>query len=130
MTASAAFLSSLLECTLFLVGRILGSQGSILVEEDASITPRGHATELLKEQIKRVWEELCSGHLKVEESVAAMSVAKFLADLYKNDSGKHDVPFVSSMEGSYLSQRCLMQLGTVLFQSFVSRCTPLYPFLP
>ncbi|KAJ3553232.1 hypothetical protein NM688_g3725 [Phlebia brevispora] len=89
-TASAAFLSSLLECTRFIARRLLGENGAVLLGADASISQRDGARELVQEQTKRAWEELCSGRLKVEDEVAADSLAKFFKDLAIGDEDLFD----------------------------------------
>ena len=95
--ANAAFLSSLLECTLFLARRLWNGK-----EEHAMLLlsggdgdndlgnmggPEG-AKWLVGEQFKRVWEELLGGsRLKVQMEVGGKAVGQGLLGLEKIDSG-------------------------------------------
>lgn len=88
-TASAAFLSSLLECTRFLARRLCGGKGTLLIGPEATTSPQQGARELVSEQVKHVWEELCSQRLKVEDTVAADILAKFLRNLSSDDEGAY-----------------------------------------
>ncbi|KAI0056618.1 hypothetical protein BV25DRAFT_1995499 [Artomyces pyxidatus] len=79
--ASAAFLASLLECTTFIIRRLRngthadGQASPLLGEgEDADKA----ASALLEEQYKKVWDELVSKRLRVEDVTAGESVAKNL----------------------------------------------------
>ncbi len=84
--ASAAFLSSVLECTVFILRRLLSDQGpSLLGPDDNDQQEAAH--KLLDYQMKKVWEELCSGSLKVEEEVASASLAETLSTLYEWEEG-------------------------------------------
>lgn len=86
MTASAAFLSALLECIVFMVRRLLSEQAAVLLSEGQK-DGRQAATELVREQFKRVWEEISSERLKLDENVAATSLSKTLAALHRADEG-------------------------------------------
>jgi E3 ubiquitin-protein ligase listerin len=82
-TASAAFLSSLLECTALLARRIRNARekaGNSGYGEDAE-------KELVRAQYSRVWEECSSRRLKVQEKVAGELVAKSLVRLNEIDAG-------------------------------------------
>jgi hypothetical protein len=81
--ASAAFLSSLLECTTFVVRRVRNARekaGNSGYGEDAE-------KELVRAQYSRVWEECTSRKLRVEEKVAGELVAKSLVRLNDIDAG-------------------------------------------
>jgi hypothetical protein len=81
--ASAAFLSSLLECTTFLVRRICNAR------EKAVNSGYGEDVEkeLVLAQYSRVWEECTSRRLRVEWKVAGELVAKSLVRLNEIDAG-------------------------------------------
>jgi hypothetical protein len=81
--ASAAFLSSLLECTAFMVRRVRNARekaGNSGYGEDAE-------KELVRAQYSKVWEECTSRRLRVEEKVAGELVAKSLVRLNEIDEG-------------------------------------------
>ena len=81
--ASAAFLSSLLECTAFVVRRLRNAREKAVNSgygEDAE-------KELVRAQYSRVWEECASRKLRVEEKVAGEMVAKNLVRLNEIDAG-------------------------------------------
>ena len=81
--ASAAFLSSLLECTTFVVRRVRNARekaGNSGYGEDAE-------KELVRTQYSRVWEECTSKRLRVGEKVAGELVAKSLVRLNEIDAG-------------------------------------------
>ncbi|GJE86513.1 hypothetical protein PsYK624_025930 [Phanerochaete sordida] len=86
MAASAAFLSSLLECVVFMVRRLHGEQASALLSESQEDGKQA-ASELVREQIRRVWEEISSERLKLDEQLAAESLSKTLAALSEIDEG-------------------------------------------
>ncbi|KAJ3517521.1 hypothetical protein NLJ89_g467 [Agrocybe chaxingu] len=73
IVASAAFLGSLLECMVFLVKRLWN---------DNEPTHAQAAETVVREQIARVWEELSSKRLKVEERAAARLLARTLESLF------------------------------------------------
>ncbi|KAF8955512.1 hypothetical protein BDZ97DRAFT_1764791 [Flammula alnicola] len=80
-SASAAYLSSLLEWTVFLIKRMRAdggrsAQGGPKLEGSTSIETASEA--LVQEQFLRVWEELMSKKLKVEERAAARLLAQTL----------------------------------------------------
>jgi hypothetical protein len=81
--ASAAFLSSLLECTAFVVRRVRNAR------EKAGNSGYGENTEkeLVRAQYSRVWEECTSRRLRVEEKVAGDLAAKSLVRLNDIDAG-------------------------------------------
>ena len=81
--ASAAFLSSLLECTTFVVRRVRNARekaGNSGFDEDAE-------KELVCAQYSRVWGECTSKRLRVEEKIAGELVAKSLVRLNEIDAG-------------------------------------------
>ncbi|CAA7268465.1 unnamed protein product [Cyclocybe aegerita] len=73
IAASAAFLGSLLECMVFLVRRLRNN------DEPAHAKA---AETVVREQIARVWEELSSKRLKMEERAAARMLAQTLESLF------------------------------------------------
>ncbi|KAI0273234.1 hypothetical protein BGY98DRAFT_998534 [Russula aff. rugulosa BPL654] len=96
--ASAAFLSSLLECTAFMVQRVRNARekaGNSGYGVDAEM-------ELVRAQYLRVWEECTSRKLRVEEKVAGELVAKSLVRLNEIDSGLFDAAWGAFMPGMTL----------------------------
>lgn len=85
--ASAAFLSSLLECMVFIVKRLMGDQGKMLVAEGGD--GKEEALRLITEQFKRVWEDISTDKLKVPHHVAAGALSRTLATLLKGGEGKN-----------------------------------------
>ncbi|KAF8970121.1 hypothetical protein BDZ97DRAFT_1792056 [Flammula alnicola] len=93
IAASAAYLSSLLECTVFLIKRMRAdggrsAQGGPKLEGSTSIETASEA--LVQEQFLRVWEELTSKKLKVEERAAARLLAQTLESLFDVDQSLFD----------------------------------------
>ncbi|KAI0075975.1 hypothetical protein K474DRAFT_1645833 [Panus rudis PR-1116 ss-1] len=87
-TASAAFLSSLVECAMFMVKRLRVEQfASVLAGKDDPVCV---ARSLLSEQVARVWEEVSSGRLKVEVEMMAKALARTLKVLDANDQELFD----------------------------------------
>ncbi|EKM56485.1 uncharacterized protein PHACADRAFT_92839 [Phanerochaete carnosa HHB-10118-sp] len=84
VAASVAFLSALLECVVFMVRRLRGDQAAVLLSEDQQ-DGRQAAIDLVREQFKRVWEEISSERLKTDENLAATSLSKTLMALYEAD---------------------------------------------
>lgn len=94
VAASTTFLSSLLECLVFLVRRVLiaspeearsllhGNIGDTVANVESAVK------SILQEQTKRTWEELSSGRLKVEGKDAGGELAKTLGTLHKLRTGK------------------------------------------
>lgn len=91
---SAAFLSSLLECLVFLIKRIrtntrdtavllLGTQpeGADFIDGDSRVSM------LVSELFRRVWEEIVSRRLRVEEAVAGKLLAQTFVSLEQIGSG-------------------------------------------
>lgn len=90
VAASAAFLSSLLECTVFLIKRMRNDgarfpAGSATLEGASSPVESASGTSLIQSQFSRVWEELASGKLKVEQRAAARLMAQTFEGLYALD---------------------------------------------
>lgn len=95
--ANAAFLSSLLECTLFLARRLWNDKeehATLLLSEGVGDNDLGNmggpegAKWLVGQQLKRVWEELLGGsRLKVQMEVGGKAVGQGLLGLEKIDSG-------------------------------------------
>lgn len=83
--AFAAFLSSLLECLVFLCRRLDHSTP----EGKARLFPdREGARALVREQIEVVWKELRQGRLKVEARTSVRLLIRTLTSLYNLDTGK------------------------------------------
>jgi E3 ubiquitin-protein ligase listerin len=80
---SAAFLSSLLECTTFLTRRLLREH---TLGEGG---PGEKSCNIIAEQYRRVWEELLASRLRTEDGTAGMLLAKNLIDLYQTDDGEY-----------------------------------------
>lgn len=86
-TKSAAFLSALLECIVFVVRRVRSAR------EEVDNEYGGDAEEaLVRDQYTKVWEECTSRRLRVEEGTAAELMAKSLVRLNAIDTGIH-IPF-------------------------------------
>ncbi|KAG6877121.1 hypothetical protein C0993_010124 [Termitomyces sp. T159_Od127] len=96
---SAAFLSSLLECVVFLVKRVRNAVAAQSDQND-QVSPTSSATALLgpgsveelmgnlvREQIEKVWRHLVQDDLKVEHRAAARVVARTLVDLRELEMG-------------------------------------------
>ncbi|KZS97217.1 hypothetical protein SISNIDRAFT_482151 [Sistotremastrum niveocremeum HHB9708] len=77
VTISAAFLSALLECVLFIVAKIRRQEGS----------HNAACTELIAEQFDRMWSELTSRRLKVNADQAGQEIAKALLTLQDLNEG-------------------------------------------
>ncbi|KAF9818038.1 hypothetical protein IEO21_02999 [Rhodonia placenta] len=111
--ASAAFLSSLLECLVLMVRRLVAASpevakslaGTSLQAGDGTDVQREAAQSLLREQFSRAWEELSSSRLKIQGETAGSTIAKNLTTLCRFDSGKwrksHGA-FVASSNNSVL----------------------------
>ncbi|KAF8198654.1 hypothetical protein BJ912DRAFT_1055525 [Pholiota molesta] len=90
IAASAAFLSSLLECIVFLIKRMRNddarsSETDTSDSQGTSASVQNNAVSLVKEQFARIWEALVSKKLKVEERAAARLLAQTLEGLYAVD---------------------------------------------
>ena len=88
---SAAFLSALLECIVFVVRRVRSARGEV----DNFVYSEDTEKALVREQYTRVWEECTSRRLRIEESIAGELIAKSLDRLNVTDPGIH-IPFVSN----------------------------------
>lgn len=80
MSISAAFLSSLLECTILLARRLRPN-----VQDQA--LPLTDVEELVGRQFNRVWDELAGLRLKVQTVVAGKLMAQTLASLERISGG-------------------------------------------
>lgn len=100
---SAAFLASLLECTVFLVRRLRSDSTNHAVlcyppgPEGALSTSVESANRLVGEQFIRIWDELTANRLKIQPVVAAKSMAQTLASLERGDPGKLIIATVISI---------------------------------
>ncbi len=92
VAASKAFLASVLESLVFVSRRILASlegeavsllNGKAAAEGGANTNTDAAVKALIQDQMKRAWEELSSGRLKVEGRAAGAHLAKTFADLHK-----------------------------------------------
>lgn len=88
LAASRAFLSSLLE-SLVLFSRMLSNDptANVLVPDLATKGPVA-ISEFVAEQIGRVWDELSTKRLKVEDTAAAGLLATTLTSLYQFNPGQ------------------------------------------
>ena len=107
---SAAFLSSLLECMVFLIKRMRSNHFRRPDLDQASITAtsdlEGHSFsisedtgQLVKEQYSRIWNELGTRKLKVEERAAARLLGKTMEDLGNIDSALMDAAWEAFVDG-------------------------------
>lgn len=92
---SAAFLSSLLECTAFLARRLRNDTGdhAVLVtdignEDTDQVSGIHGASRLVGQQFSRVWNELAGHRLKVQLADAGKLMAQTLASLQRIDEGE------------------------------------------
>lgn len=87
-TASAAFLSSLVECVIFLTKRLYKERepmGDVsLSTEDSQAT----ALRIVEEEIGRIWDSLCSNRLKVDEVTSTNLLGKLLVSLHNGPEGE------------------------------------------
>ncbi|KAF8955528.1 hypothetical protein BDZ97DRAFT_1764803 [Flammula alnicola] len=130
-SASAAYLSSLLEWTVFLIKRMRAdggrsAQGGPKLEGSTSIETASEA--LVQEQFLRVWEELMSKKLKVEERAAARLLAQTLESVdYERKTMSILVSAVLKVfydrfkEGTLLKERAESLVKEVL-EGDVERC--------
>ena len=86
--ASAAFLSSLVECVVFLAKRLCKEgepMGDVsLPTADSQAT----ALRMVEEEIGRIWDSLCSNRLKVDEVASANLLGKLLVSLHNGPEGE------------------------------------------
>ena len=87
--SGASFLSSLLECIVFLVKRKLAAASSGGDEEASS--SHDDVKMLLSEQLERTWNEISTGKLRVENVAAGKAIARTLGNLEHIDTGD-DLP--------------------------------------
>ncbi|KAF9447824.1 hypothetical protein P691DRAFT_670660 [Macrolepiota fuliginosa MF-IS2] len=91
VVTSAAFLSAVLECTVFMARRLIldgtGEGGKSALSANRSADVGDEARRLVQAQFGKVWEEMKSGRLKVEERAGARLVGQNLDSLEKIDSG-------------------------------------------
>ncbi|KAF8899801.1 hypothetical protein CPB84DRAFT_1780009 [Gymnopilus junonius] len=89
VAASTAFLSSLLECLVFLIKRLHSNSLRTSIPEteggqsvqSTSLGGQAPSEALVREQLSLVWEQLSSKKLKVEERAAARILARSLESL-------------------------------------------------
>ncbi|KAF8634833.1 hypothetical protein AX17_004084 [Amanita inopinata Kibby_2008] len=80
--ASSAFLSSLVECTLFLVKRLCSRQDVTSQPTVSSNGTEAAAQKTVSEQTINIWESICSKKLKVADSVSSKLLSTALISLY------------------------------------------------
>lgn len=109
---SAAFLSAVLECTVFMTRRIVldgmkpreegvtGALFSLVPDKNADFGEE--ARNLVRNQFGKVWEKIKSRRLKIEERAAARFVAQNLDALEKLDSGFSSNTIAQQGEGTVL----------------------------
>ncbi|KAF9477335.1 hypothetical protein BDN70DRAFT_881303 [Pholiota conissans] len=89
VTVSAAFLSSLLECVVFLVKRIRHDDTRVseveLSAQGTSVSARTAGENLVRDQFARIWDALTSKKLKAEDRAAARLLAQTLESLLAVD---------------------------------------------
>ena len=88
-TACGAFLSSVLECAVYVARRILADDDEALLllaedEEDAGLST---ARALVCEQVRRAWEEIEARRLRTDEGLAAECFARTLNSANQVDQG-------------------------------------------
>ena len=87
VAASAAFLSSLLECIVFLVKRLWNNSA-----QTGDVSLAGNVMEtIIREQFSLIWEQVSSKQLKVEERAAARLLAQTLESLFATDQALYEV---------------------------------------
>jgi hypothetical protein len=115
--ASAAFLSALLECLVFLAKRVLSGEGHAALvlacdnipsirenSEGGGVGNEGRVREglggVVREQMSKVWDVLAVDSkavgLRVEQRAAARLVEHTLVTLYEIDQGKHSLSHLVS----------------------------------
>lgn len=115
IASSAAFLSSLLECTVFLIKRIR-NDGARSNEGNSQLEGTSPET-IVREQFSRVWVELTTGKLKVEERAAARLLAQTLEALYALDQSLLEVTWtviVDALKASVLQKENASLVSAVL----------------
>lgn len=88
VAASAAFLSSLLECIVFLVKRLWNNSAR---PGDISSAAGNVVETIIREQFSLIWEQVSSKKLKVEERAAARLLAQTLESLFATDQVLYEV---------------------------------------
>lgn len=87
-SASAAFISSLLECVAFIIRRLRSDaqNGSRLLGEGVDAQAAVH--RLVRDQYTRLMEELGSGRLKADPRVSGVAIARGLTALAQIDQSQ------------------------------------------
>ncbi|PPQ64462.1 hypothetical protein CVT24_008472 [Panaeolus cyanescens] len=124
--ASAAFLSSLLECMIFLVKRLRndalrdGSDTTALAS--ASHTSQDTALLLIKEQFSRILSEVSSGALKIEERALSRLLGQTLESLAGIDEILFDCAWNSLVESLSSSDKASeSRLAPIILKVFYDR---------
>lgn len=104
VAASAAFLSSLLECIVFLIKQ-LWNNGSRTGDVSSSA---GNVVEtIIRDQFSLIWEQASSKKLKVEERAAARLLVQTLESLFATDQALYEVSWdtlVMSIKSSTIKE--------------------------
>ncbi|KAF8151620.1 hypothetical protein B0H34DRAFT_801324 [Crassisporium funariophilum] len=117
VAASSAFLSSLLECIVFLIKRM---QSDNAREERDPSTPTNEFSEtLVKAQLSRVWDEISNKKLRVEERAAARLVARTLESLSEVDQSLFDAAW-EALARSIASDYFLLPSGYNTFLQVIT----------
>ena len=87
LSASKEFLSSLLESLEYMCRHVLDPQTARLLVSESPTQRPTVIKAFMAQQIGRIWDELCSKSLKVDDSAAASLLATTLHRLYRFDPG-------------------------------------------
>ncbi|KAH8102265.1 hypothetical protein BXZ70DRAFT_63905 [Cristinia sonorae] len=90
--ASLAFVSSLLECTVFVARRIINDPTATVLVDGSPVET---AQTLVAEQVTALWGELLSARLKVDFAKASDELLKMLVSLQKTDEVLFDSAWTS-----------------------------------
>ena len=113
--ASAAFLSSLLECTLLLAKRLRSA------EKNSSPSDAPAASILVQSQFSRIWEELSSKRLQVEERAAGRMLSKTLEDILASDPPLFNIAWETLVSGLRGSLATSPQLSSSILRTFYDK---------
>lgn len=105
LTASKAFLSSLLECFLLFVRRLSDERLARVLLPKYDAEGPGAVSTFVAEQIGRIWDDLSSKSLKVEDGAAAGLLAKTLNTLFRHSPG-----LFSELSNDQLTYMCAFRV--------------------
>lgn len=83
--SGAAFLTALLECTVFLLKRAMASRKSVELDDANDLEKLLEKSS--SEQLERAWEEIVSGKLRVNNDAAGKAIARALGSLENINQG-------------------------------------------